>query len=241
MSKSKTKTSNKQTKQKEADTRAKAKKLIPHKPKEIRQIIHKLRGLCKDMPFGERLYSREYYYWGQKIRDILSETHQIVIWLVRLQYPQKKWKLLKDKRSNVNVNQPKFGGPFQLVQIPYELRDAMIALSDELVAIEADLATGTAKDENETDTGRGQKEKENIVAVTITEFMEQYCKPLSKRLLHSRKVSLFKANGRGLQLPDYIGVWKSGKPKRFNPVELTTNWPKYRDYLPNLPLLKQSH
>lgn len=94
-------------------------------------------------------------------------------------------------------------------------------------------------DTDEKTVYSGQKKTAEVVAVTVTEFMEQYCEGnLTKSVLHSRKESLFKANGRDIQLPTHIGEWKRGKPKRFDPEKLKENWPQYREYNSNLPLLK---
>lgn len=107
--------------------------------------------------------------------------------------------------------------------------------------VEADLASGTHIDKKATGTGREQPPEEEIEAVTLIQFMQQYCKgPLKESVLTSRKTSLYKANGKGIQLPENIGEWTSGRPLWYNPVELKTNWPQYRDRLPNLPPLKQA-
>ena len=112
-----------------------AKKLLPHKVEQMRQISDKLKDLVKKIPFGEKFYSSGYSYWGRQIKDLLSETQVIVSWLIRLQYEQKKINLLISRRKDVNGNQPKLGGPLQLAEIPFTLQDALTNLSDELTFI----------------------------------------------------------------------------------------------------------
>ena len=76
--------------------------------------------------------------------------------------------------------------------------------------------------------------------VTLKEFMEGFCTPLKKNLLHSRIDSLQSAARRGrVQLPEYEGQWKTGQTKKYRPTALLRAWPEYRKHLPNLPELKQ--
>ena len=75
--------------------------------------------------------------------------------------------------------------------------------------------------------------------ITLGGFMELFCTPLLPKLRRSRRESLLSAAHRGkITLPPVEGNWKSGQSKKYRPIALMRNWPKYREYLPNLPELK---
>ena len=71
--------------------------------------------------------------------------------------------------------------------------------------------------------------------------MRDYCETseYTDGVLDSRKTSLLKAAGRGaIELPKYVGEWKSGKAKYFRHDDLISQWPSYRKQLLNLPCLR---
>jgi len=83
-------------------------------------------------------------------------------------------------------------------------------------------------------------ENEKHDAITLIEFMQEYCKEQTLSLLKHRRKSLNDVHNRKtITLPKHIGKWKSGQKKYYKASDLKENWPRYLDALPNLPPLKQ--
>lgn len=127
------------------------------------------------------------------------------------------------------------------------MRNGFAILAKELhYDLKADLKVGDKKGESQDSLANDtplENEPREAVGVTLTEFMKQYCEgSLSDSILDSKKKSLFKANKKEyIELPEHEGLWKRGKPKRFDPEKLKKEWPKYRIYNTSLPCLKSTN
>ena len=87
----------------------------------------------------------------------------------------------------------------------------------------------------------GHSREPEASPVTLKQFMEQYCEPMTSKLLESRLAELQRRSRHGaIGLPAYVGQWSPGKSKYFNAADLRERWPSYRTQFPALPKLKSS-
>ena len=87
----------------------------------------------------------------------------------------------------------------------------------------------------------GRSHEQEASPVTLKQFMEQYCKPMTSQLLKSRVAELqHRARHGAIDLPACVGQWRPGKSKYFRAEDLCERWPSYLTQFPALPKLKSS-
>jgi hypothetical protein len=87
----------------------------------------------------------------------------------------------------------------------------------------------------------GRSREPETSPVTLRQFMERYCEPMTSQLLTSRLAELQRRSRHGaIVFPACVGQWSSGKSKYFRAADLCERWSSYRTQFPALPKLKSS-
>ncbi len=109
---------------------------------------------------------------------------------------------------------------------------------DFAVVNEADKLMQTLKRISESDAFQAEQKPET--PLTLGEFMEEHCVPLSTNLRESRITSLQGLAQKGQVEMKHVNPWRRGQSKRYLPSYLKSQWGAYAEKCTGLPSLKAS-